>query len=106
MNRSYFLEHASDRFNELKFELRALNPEVFFFVEEFVIDLVCCNGDLWIKILEEEHDHTDSYFLEAQLQQIADNQGASLCFVDALDSLEQNLELVFQKVDYLKNNKN
>jgi hypothetical protein len=106
MDRSYLLEHASDRFNELKYELNALNPETFFFIEEFVIDLVCCNGELWVKILDEEHDHTDSYFLEAQLQQVADNQGALLCFVDALDSIEQNLELILQKVDDLKNNKN
>lgn len=106
MDKSYLIQHASDRILELKNNLSNLNPQLFLLVDDFLIDIVCCNGNLWIKILDEEHDHTDSYFLEAQLQQIADKQGVALCFVEALDSLENNMVIIRQKLDLFKNNKN
>ena len=59
-----------------------------------------------VKILEAEHDHTDSYHLEAKMKQLAREKGIELCFVDETDTVENNVHLILEKLQKANNNKN
>lgn len=106
MDRAYLLAHASERFLALQNRLSQFDPHEFVMLDEFLIEFAWDTPKLMVKILEAEHDHTDSYHLEARMKELAHAKGIELCFVDEADSLENNLHLILEKLKKANNNKN
>lgn len=93
IHRKYLLDHASRSHKIVASWLDQANCDYEAFVEfeEFLFDFVLSEYKIVISIIEEAHDHTDSYYTEHKMQQACLEKSFSLLFIDEFE-LRQNLD--------------
>lgn len=90
--RDYHKAHASKAHDLLKKDL-TFPMEEFVLLDEFLVDFYSREKSLAIQVLEEDHDHADSYYVEAQMQKELKEQGISILFVSAKDIIDGNVKI-------------
>lgn len=101
---NYLKEHSSPLHVEVKSKLR----QTGFAFEEYVelgeqyVNFYLPDFSTFLFLLEPEHDHTDSYYLEKQLQDGAAVKGAQITFVQSIKELNQFLKSYRDRI-YKKN---
>lgn len=82
---AYLIDHSSEAHKKLKAHLEAQSEpfEEYPLLGDVRVDFYCIDRQQYYFILDEEHDHTDSYHLEKELQEAAEDANCDLLFLDA-----------------------
>ena len=91
---AYLIEHASEAHKKLKAHLEAQDEpfDEFPLLGDARVDFYAPDRQQYYYILDEEHDHTDSYHLEKEFQEAAEEANCDLLFLDAEQVESGNFE--------------
>tara|TARA_B100000780_G_C21089791_1_gene439193 strand:+ start:1073 stop:1381 length:309 start_codon:yes stop_codon:yes gene_type:complete len=101
IEKEYLEMHAGDFYRELALHFKGSGFFSFEFIDEFLLEFIWEDYKKAVKILDETHDHTDSYFLEAKMQKVLSDKGWKLLFVDESEGVEkakQQIEVFLKSV--------
>ena len=94
IDKSYLELHAGDFYSELVIHYKDSGISSFELIDEFLFEIVWKEHQLAVKILDENHDHTDSYYLEAKMEKCLLNLGWKLIFIDESDGVNKAIETI------------
>ena len=90
----YLKAHSSILHQQVVIDLREKGVQFEEYIElgEQYVDFFISDFNLFVFLLEAEHDHTDSYHLEKELKEAALSAGARILFIEQEHELTHWLE--------------
>ncbi len=98
MDRDYLLAHASAFEQNLVKAFRNRSPQQFYAIGEGIIELFFEEEKLGVKVLDDTHDHTDSYHVEAELDRVSKEQGIEIVFIQEYDGIDIAVEKIEKRL--------
>ena len=103
MDKAYLLAHASEFERSLALAMEQRSPLRYYPVSEGYLEFFFEQERLGVKVLDDTHDHTDSYHLEAELDQETKALGIEVIFIQEYDGFEHAVEKIEKRMAQTSN---
>jgi hypothetical protein len=98
MDKAYLLAHASPFERNLALAMEQKSPVRYYPVGEGFLEFFFEQERIGVKVLDDTHDHTDSYHLEAELDKATKVLGIEVIFIQEYDGLEYAVEKIEKRL--------